>query len=149
MRILPTNWARREEWMRRTLHTNTHIVIFSLYASFSAALLGTVCSSRHKEKSPQLHWVILKLEGKRNLKCANILLFNNFADDFITLRLHGFCLLSLCHFSATISLTHTHPEGHTYWYPVGISYLKLFLLQTEKSQRPGSIKWMIISWYLK
>ena len=116
MRVLPNNWMNTEEWIRWTLHINARRVLFS--SSVSCTALSEPSAIADILRS-QLSWVILKLEGKRNLRCANIVLFNSFADDFITLRHHGFCLLFLCHFSVIVFLTQTHPEGRTYWYLVG------------------------------
>ena len=110
MRVPPTNWMNTEEWIRWTLHINIHRVLFS--SSVSCSALSSELSARADILRSQLSWVILKLEGKRNLMCKYTIV-QQLCRWFYYLKTSWFLSpLSVSFLSHCLSLTHSPRGAH-------------------------------------
>lgn len=101
MRILPTNWTRREEWMRWTLHTNTHRVLFSSSISCSAvsSTPSAIADTLSYHSSDEKYW---NLKIKKFETCKHSII-QHLCRWFYYLKASWFlCLLSLFHLSACV-----------------------------------------------
>ena len=110
MRVLPTNWMSREEWIRWTLHINIHRGLFSS-CLLGCSFLRTVSNSRHTEKSAELSDT--ETWRKRKLEMCKYIIVQQLCRWFYYLKTSWFlCPLSLSFLCHCLSHTYSPRWAH-------------------------------------